>query len=467
MTATVDAIGADAASEHLSPAAGPTDPTPPSADAAHGEHGEAAPVSSKSASSGGTRKRLDHIDAMRPVKQAGVVGTHTLLAFAPVAATVAAGASLMLLHVTREAFLFVSACMLTYSYRQSKRIDRAYWQRRFMSVGVPYLCWTVIYFLFLLPSTYQNPATSLGHLGYLFATGYYQLYYLIVVAEFYVLFPLLLLLVRRTAGHHRLLLAVSGAIQVLVVGMMHWNVLPPNMRGFWASREITSYQFYLIAGMVVAFHLDEVHAWLCNHVRLIIGFTLASAAVAEAWYYLSADNVVGWLGSSSDPFQPIVIPFNIGAIACIYLVGVALVSRHRSHRLRSMVQSGSDNAYGIYLAQMIFITLLGWLGWRHLDGVMPWPLVAIITVAVVFVACIVLTAVLARTPWSKVLTGRSRATWRSLWPSRRSVGPGTAGSQADGEAPSGSHEPEGAGDSPLDLPEETGDSVLEADLASR
>ena len=110
-----------------------------------------------------------------------------------------------------------------------------------------------------------------------------------------------------------------------------------------------------------------------------------------------------------------------------------------------MVQSGSDNAYGIYLAQMIFITLLGWLGWRHLDGVMPWPLVAVITVAVVFVACIGLTAVLARTPWSKALTGRSRASWRSLWPGRETAVPGTAGSRA---------------------PEEAGDSPLEVDLAS-
>ena len=58
----------------------------------------------------GTRKRLDHIDAMRPVKQAGVVSTHTLLFFAPVAAALTVGASLQLLHVTREAFLFVSAC---------------------------------------------------------------------------------------------------------------------------------------------------------------------------------------------------------------------------------------------------------------------------------------------------------------------------------------------------------------------
>ena len=44
----------------------------------------------------GTRKRLDHIDAMRPVKQAGVVSTHTLLFFAPVAAGLAVGASLLI-----------------------------------------------------------------------------------------------------------------------------------------------------------------------------------------------------------------------------------------------------------------------------------------------------------------------------------------------------------------------------------
>ncbi|MGA8372862.1 MAG: acyltransferase, partial [Acidimicrobiales bacterium] len=352
MTATVDAlIEVDAAPAPDRAARS----TPPGRD---------APLSPVPAD-GGTRKRLDHIDAMRPVKQAGVIGTHTLLAFAPVAATVAAGASLMLLHVTREAFLFVSACMLTFSYGQAKRMDPGpYFRRRFWSVGVPYLCWTLIYFLFLLPTTYQSLPTALGHLGYLMATGYYQVYYLIVVAQFYVVFPLLLLLVRRTTGHHRALLAVSGAIQLLTVSLMHWNLLPPDMRGFWASREITSYQFYLIAGMVVAFHLDAVHAWLTSHVRLLVVATLVSAAIAEAWYYLAADNVVGWLGSSSDPFQPIVIPFNIGAIACIYLIGVALVDRRRSRPLRAMVQSGSDNAYGIYLAQMIFITLLGWLGWR-------------------------------------------------------------------------------------------------------
>ncbi len=357
----------------------------------------------------GTRKRLEHIDAMRPVKQAGVVSTHTLLAFAPLGAGLAVGASLQLLHVTREAFLFVSACMLAYSLRDTLRIDgHTFWRRRFAAVGVPYLCWTVIYFLFTARTVSESASARVGHLFYLFATGYYQLYYLVVLLEFYALFPLFLLLVRRTKGHHGTLLAVSAAVQVVYVSLMHWQVFPGWMQGFWASREVTSYQFYLIAGILVALHLDEVHQWLCAHVRLVVTFTLASALVAEGWYYLASYHVVSWLGANSDPFQPIVIPFNIGAIACIYLIGVALVDRRRTARTRAAVTTGSDDAYGVYLAQMIFITALTWLGWKHLSAVVPWPILCIVTVAIVFLACVGLTELLARTALAKPLTGRSR-----------------------------------------------------------
>ncbi len=346
---------------------------------------------------------------MRPVKQVGVVSTHTLLFFAPAAAGSAVGASILLLHVTREAFLFVSACMLTYSYRDFDRLDlRHFWSRRFVAVGVPYLAWTLIYFCFLLPTSTLSPWASLGHLGYLVGTGYYQLYYLLVIAQFYVVFPLLLVLLRRTAGHHVALLAGSGALQVVTISLMHWNALPSGMQGFWATREITSYQFYLIAGMVVAVHLQAVHAWLCRHVWTVVGATLASAAVAELWFYLANEHIVSWLGFSSDAFQPVVIPFNLGAIASLYLFGVFLVSRRRSPRTRAVIHAGSENSYGIYLSQMIFITALVWLGWRHVNDLLPWPLVSVITVALVVLASTGLTALLARTPLSKALTGRSR-----------------------------------------------------------
>lgn len=411
------------------PAAGAALPAEPGA-AGSGQapagSGQAAAEPGGRRPAGGTRKRLDHIDAMRPVKQAGVVSTHTLLAFAPVAAGLSSGAALMLLHVTREAFLFVSACMLTYSYRQLQALDLGhFYRRRFSSVGVPYLVWTVIYFLFLLPTSHRSVAGSFGHLGYLMGTGYYQLYYLLVIIEFYAIFPLLLMLLRRTVGHHGLLLVASGAVQLAMVSLTHWGVLPSDMQGFWATRDIVFYQFYLVAGMVVALHLDEAHRWLCRHAALVVGFTVVTAALAEAWYFLAAYHVVSWLGPASDPLQPVVVPFNVGAIAAIYLIGVYLVGRGRSPRTRAMVHSGSENSYGIYLEQMIFITALGWLGWEHLVGVVPWPVLSVVTVALVFGACTLLTSILARTRLAKPLTGRSRVSWASWWPSRTAAG--TAG----------------------------------------
>jgi len=362
----------------------------------------------------GTRRRLDHIDAMRPIKQFGVVTTHSLLAFAP-AVSAAAGASLLLLHVTREAFLFVSACMLTYGYVGLARTGLAtFYRRRFVSIGIPYLCWTTIYFAV----TYRAAgwSTSFGHFGYLMATGYYQLYYLLVIAQFYVIFPLVApALVRARRWHVRILVA-SGVLQLVVVSLQHWSVLPAWMQGYWATRELFSYQFYLVAGMIVALHLDDVHRWLLGHVALTLWFTVASAAIAEGWYGLATLGHVGWLGAGNDPFQPIVLPFNIGAIACIYLAGAYLVAPGRTARLRRIIRSGSDNSYGIYLAQMVFILGLTSLGWSRLAVAIPWPLLCLVTVVGVVLCCVALTAVLARTPLSKALTGRSRQPWSTLLP---------------------------------------------------
>lgn len=363
-----------------------------------------------------SKPRLNHVDAMRPVKQAGVVSTHTLIFFAP-GALVSVGGALMLLHVTREAFLFISSCMLTYGYSDLHRIGyRYFYRRRFVSVAIPYLCWTIIYFAVSLPGSGFGVWTGLQHFGYLLGTGYYQLYYLVVIMQFYVLFPALFWIVKRFAAHPRAVLAVALGVQVLMTSLMHWRVLPPDMRGYFATREVTSYLFYLVAGMVVALNLDAVHRWLLRNGWKVFAATVLAAGVAELWYVAARDAWLSWLGTGSDPLQPIVIPFNIGAIACVYLFGVWLVEPGRSRRIRAMAMSGSDNSYTVYLAQMLFVYALADLGWRSLDHVVPWPLVAAVGVTIVFLACVLAGSVLARTPLSVALTGRKRERWTTWLP---------------------------------------------------
>src|SRR6202034_1045155 len=86
---------------------------------------------------------------------------------------------------------------------------------------------------------------------------------------------------------------------------------------------------------------------------------------------------------------------------------------------------GADDSYGVYLAQMVSILGLQGLGWRHLEEVVPWPLLIALTVVLVFILSCLLTEVLARTSFAEALTGRKREPWQTLmagWTSRSTAG---------------------------------------------
>lgn len=393
----------------------------------------------------GTRRRLDHIDAMRPVKQAAVISTHALIFFAPLATSTTVVGLIMLTRFSRDAFLFVSACMLTYSYRNTPRVAALpYAKRRFMSVGVPYLTWTLIYFVYTsltARSTFPYYAMNTAHLlswsglrvlVHLTATGYYHLYYLLVIGEFYILFPAMLRFIRKHPTWHSRILLAALVWQVLFGAWVSSRHSFLNISGLLQTRLIFSYVIYIVGGVIVALHLDEVHQWIVHHVALIIGTTIAAMAVTEILTYVgSTHDLPTYLRTGVYVFAPLIIPYNIGAILCVYLLGVFLTAPARRARIRAMVQSGSDNSYGVYLSQMVWIPALVRL--RHASGLrVPWQLAAPLALIIVYSVGFVFTALMARTWLAKGVTGRSRATWASLAPRRRLPAEVERGDAADG-----------------------------------
>jgi peptidoglycan/LPS O-acetylase OafA/YrhL len=394
---------------------------------------------------GGTRKRLDHIDAMRPIKQAAVISTHTLIFFAPLATSSAVVGLVMLTRFSRDAFLFVSACMLTFSYRDSKQMLLGnYFKRRFLSVGVPYLAWTVIYFFYTSLTTtktftfYSFKRSSLfssnafHYFVHLLLTGYYHLYYLLVIMEFYLLFPLLIMFVHRFAKWHVHIMVVAVLWQIafgVLVSSPHFGFSIP---GLIQTRLISSYPVYIIGGMIVALHLEEVHKWICDKARWILFFTLVCALGAEELNYLGRFSwLPHYLHTGTNIYAPAILPFNIGAILCVYLLGVHLVAPGRSPRTRAAVRSGSDNSYGVYLSQMIWIPLL--LRLRNASGLhLPWEVAAPLALIIVYFAGFAFTALIARTRLAKSVGGRSRASWKSLVPRRQTTPPAIEVDQGDG-----------------------------------
>ena len=382
----------------------------------------------------GTRKRLDHIDAMRPIKQAAVISTHALIYFSPVGAGLLTIDGLVLTHFSREAFLFVSACMLAFSYRDHERVaTKQYWGRRFMAVGLPYLVWTLIYFIFIdltavkgfpfysFSASYFFSATGLHHLLVLTLQGYYHLYYLLVIMEFYVLFPVLLKYLKRWKRRHVLIMVLALAWQILFSIAVSYHLLYAIRPGFWQTRLVLSYPLYLIGGIVVALHLDDVHAWVVRHARAIIVATVLCALGALAlnnFRHKGFFDVV--IRPGGNPFAIMVIPYTVGAILCVYLLGVFFVSPNRSLRTRAAVKSGADNSYGIYLSQLIWIILLLRI-WNHFKLDPPFPVGPIIAVVIVYSCGFIFSALVARSPFARAVTGRSRASWSTYLPTRRGV----------------------------------------------
>jgi hypothetical protein len=80
-----------------------------------------------------------------------------------------------------------------------------------------------------------------------------------------------------------------------------------------------------------------------------------------------------------------------------------------------MVKSGSDNSYGVYLSQMLWIPFLvrvrNSFAWH-----LPWPVAAPLALVLVYFMGYFFTALMARTPVARAVTGRGRASWKSLRP---------------------------------------------------
>jgi hypothetical protein len=162
--------------------------------------------------------------------------------------------------------------------------------------------------------------------------------------------------------------------------------------------------------------------------------TVLGALFAEGLYFLTKGSGSTALGDAADPFHPSVIPFNVGVICCGYLAGMWLVRPERRRWIKKATRVGSDDSYGIFLAQMIFITALAVWGGRDFAKLMPFYVWIPASIMFAYFGSIALTELLARTPLAVPLTGRKQIPWRAPRP----AGSAQAGSAQSGSARSGS-----------------------------
>jgi Acyltransferase family len=140
---------------------------------------------------------IGQFDSFRVIACCAVVLQHSLL-WTTAAGNSAAWVFVMLFHFSRTAFFFffLAAILLTYSQIIRPRSTLGFWGRRYVRLGVPFLVWTAIYWVFtMITGDSWDQAWSLLWNDVVY--GYYQLYFAVVLL-LYLVFPPVLRAIRAS-----------------------------------------------------------------------------------------------------------------------------------------------------------------------------------------------------------------------------------------------------------------------------
>lgn len=370
---------------------------------------------------------LFELDIVRIVTFAGVIFDHcvsgTTFPF-----SVASNAVQTIFHYTRNAFFALTGFVLVYQYRDRKLDPVDFWRRRYKAVGLPFLTWSVFYWLYHMyvmwpPAfsnitrtfeTWESTKAALKVLGYDLLTGdaWYHLYFVFVTMQVYLIFPFLLKFLRATMGYHKYLLAASFAFHLVLLHYMTtarpeifnyglleklWNHLPAT---------IFPYQFFTLLGCVAAMHIGEVRGWMSRFrgrvITVAIGVVIAT--LIAYGYKTSIDGM--FPTDAANVFRPYAAIMFVMIILALYAAGTYWSDyRTPGSFWDRFLATASDRSFGIFLAHAFALQELAPTIQRFRFDVYA-PILTICTFVVTAFLTVAISEVLRRTPVSLWTTGR-------------------------------------------------------------
>jgi peptidoglycan/LPS O-acetylase OafA/YrhL len=348
------------------------------------------------------------VDIIRLLTFAAVIVVHALAFTEEPSDGVAAGL-MMVLQFGREVFFALTGFVLVYSCLGKPLRPRAFWRKRFLFVGVPYVAWTVIYYAFSFVSG-PHPPFSWVTLGEDLFNGdaEYHLYFLLVSLQLYLVFPLLMRFVRATAHRAVLVLAIVGSLNVAWLAALQWVNGPAGWGGFFwthAFELLPTYAVYVLAGAYAAMHLQTLLGLLRSYRHRLLVWAVGGLAFTELAYIVQT----AWMDprSANNPLQPVMIVCSASVVVLLALAGDAWASSRR--RGLAAVRRGSDISFGVYLLHPIILALVCNAGLGNQVGHLPSAAATAIAVPATAVGSIALCLILRRTPLALALIGRARA----------------------------------------------------------
>lgn len=229
-------------------------------------------------------------------------------------------------------FFFISAFGLFFRQDLTAGFDyRRFMGRRFRTVLLPYLAWSLLY---MLHYSWISGDTGPWHPALLFqylvfGLASYQLYFLVILLWFYTLMPLWRLAVRRICAHPVRWLSLLFIVQILFNYYSSY-LLTPNFSNPYIniaiqhrlSYWVLHYLFIFIFGAVCAVRYQQLLTALEQYRRIIrVSFLLSLAGILAFYYFLL-------FSKGYTPEQAVNTAHQLSPIGVIYTLTATLYLLH-------------------------------------------------------------------------------------------------------------------------------------------
>ena len=333
------------------------------------------------------KPRLAAIEYIRGISMMGVIGIHVGSQYL---GNTAANINLVALFEVASRFsvpifFFISAFGLFYNLDMNAPFDYRYFlKRRFKTVLVPYLVWSIFYLAhdgLLYGVGFPDPLHLLTIL--FFGNAKYQLYFLVILLWFYLLMPVWIWMVRRAGTVSLTLLLIaqlafdywssfSVSFNIFVYGLPDGSWLKPFFMyrlNYW----VLHYVFIFVLGGWLAVHIEAFMNFMRSHRLGITVFFWGSLAALLAYYYqliFSTGYTPMEAINTAHQLCPAGIFYTIAASVFFFTI---FTYQHYPDCLNPLLHQLGKHSYFAYLAHPVAITYLG-LILQHYGRIMTAPL---------------------------------------------------------------------------------------------
>lgn len=368
-------------------------------------------------------QKLHEVDILKGMAFLALVLQHTIagIFYQPDINGTALIIGTTLLGLTRFAiplFMFIMGFILFQQY-SSKLNFKVYYKTGLIKVIVPYVAWTIFYFIWtsLLNGsapldTFEQIKTILNLI--ISGEAIYHLWYMIIIITFYLLFPVFKMSIsnERNLVTNSIVLIVSLIINLLLLQALSSGVIKSDNPKLgiifnYLDRNILFWHFYFLFGGFVGIYYDKIKTLLGKIVIPILILIAVSmyfvySEIAEInsnlnINYISSANVT----STLKPFTMILCTLLI-----ISLLYIAKELPLKSRRLTNMFATAGRYAFGAFFVHPFTLSLSNTYVFTNLHSI---TFQTIVSFALCSSISVYISYLLnkAKTPVGRIFTGKT------------------------------------------------------------